>query len=95
MDLKKKYNEIKTKIKPYAPAIVTAVSTGTAIALAVVNHRLNDELSARRRIMDHPHAILIGHAIEEHLRDGHVGHLTNDHQDFCLTIQRHEHPEED
>ena len=37
MDLKKKFVEIKTKIKDNAPAIIATVSTGAALALAIAN----------------------------------------------------------
>lgn len=100
MDLKKKYEETKAKIKAHAPVIIAGISTGAAVVLAVANHRLKSEHAAQiEEWVQYDKArdndINLPDEYAQMLKDGHVGHLTSPHYDFCLTIQKHDHPEED
>lgn len=98
MDLKKKYEEAKTKIKDHAPAIIAATSAGVAGILFVVNRRLKSELNAQIESWDDRLQDNFIHLTDEstaRLKDGEVAHLMNPFEDFCLTLQKHDHPEED
>jgi hypothetical protein len=65
-----------------------------------VNHRLKTQHAADiNEWLEHDKArdreIHLPETYSKMLNEGHVGHLTNPFEDFCLTIQKHEHPEED
>lgn len=98
MDLKKKFSEIKEKIKPHAPAIILTASTGTSIVLAIVIHRLKAQHAAEieewvRHDNVRDNDINIPDKYVKMLEDGHQGHLTSPFYNFCIDIQKH--PEED
>jgi hypothetical protein len=99
MGVKKKFNGVKAKIKTHAPAIIAVVSAGVAGYLAVTNHRLKTEHAAQiDEWVEHDKArdneIHLPEDYAQLLKEGHTGHLTSPFYDFCLTIQKHNHPED-